>query len=81
MALTLFLVARTLTIISMMGGLLDSGHFTWRHGAKYVLLAFHLEDVVVRSAIVDDSSIELPGRPRRIWQTVIGTTSHSKVSL
>ena len=27
---------------------------------KYVLLALHLEDVVVRSAIVDDSSIKLP---------------------
>ena len=27
---------------------------------KYVLLSFHLEDVVVRSAVVDDTSIKLP---------------------
>ena len=44
----------------MMGGLLVGDHLAWRHGAKYVLLSFHLEDVVVRSAIVDDTSIKLP---------------------
>ena len=60
MALTLFLVVRSLTMISMMGGLLVSDHLTWRHWMEDVLLALHLEDVVVRSAIVDDSSIELP---------------------
>ncbi len=60
MALTLFLVVRSLTIISMMGGLLVGDHLAWRHGAKYVLLSLHLEDVVVRSAVVDDSSIKLP---------------------
>ena len=60
MALTLFLVARSLTIISMMGGLLISNNLAWRHGTKYILLALHLEDVLVRSAIVDDSSIKLP---------------------
>ena len=60
MALTLFLVVRSLTILSMMGGLLVSDHLAWRHRAKYVLLSFHLEDVVVHLAIVDDTSIELP---------------------
>ena len=60
MALTLVLVARSLTMLSTMGGLLVGDHLAWRHGTKYVLLALHLEDVVVRSAIVDDSSIELP---------------------
>ena len=43
-----------------MGGLLVGDHLAWRHGMKYVLLSFHLEDVVVRSAVVDDSSIVLP---------------------
>ena len=47
-------------MISMMGGLLVGDHLTWRHWTEDVLLALHLEDVVVRSAIVDDSSIELP---------------------
>ena len=60
MALTLFLVARSLTIISMMGGLLVSDHLAWRHWTKDILLALHLEDVVVRSAVMDDSSIKLP---------------------
>ena len=60
MALTLFLVARSLTMISTMGGLLVGDHLAWRHWAKDVLLALHLEDVVVRSAVVDDSSIKLP---------------------
>ena len=60
MALTLFLVARSLTILSMMGGLLVGDHLAWRHWTKDVLLALHLEDVVVLSAIVDDSSIKLP---------------------
>ena len=60
MALTLFLVARSLTILSIMGGLLVGDHLSWGHGTKYILLALHLEDVVVRSAIMDDSSIELP---------------------
>ena len=60
MALTLFLVARSLTILSTMGGLLVGDHLAWRHGAKYILLSFHLEDVVVRSAVVDHTSIELP---------------------
>ena len=41
----------------MMGGLLVSDHLAWRHGMKYVLLSFHLEDVVVHSAIVDDTSM------------------------
>ena len=59
MALTLFLVVRSLTILSMMGGLLVGDHLAWRHGAKYVLLSFHIEDVVIRSAVVDDS-IKLP---------------------
>ena len=58
--LTLFLVARSLTIVSMMGGLLVGDHLAWRHGAKYILLALHLEGVVVRLAVVDDSSIKLP---------------------
>ena len=44
----------------MMGGLLVGDHLTWRHWMEDVLLALHLEDVVVRSAVVDDSSIELP---------------------
>ena len=43
-----------------MGGLLVNDHLAWRHWMKDVLLALHLEDVVVRSAIVDDSSIKLP---------------------
>ena len=47
-------------MISTMGGLLVGYHLTWGHGTKYILLALHLEDVVVRSAVVDDSSIELP---------------------
>ena len=59
-ALTLFLVARSLTILSTMGGLLVDDHLTWGHGTKYILLALHLEDVVVHSAVVDDSSIEFP---------------------
>ena len=64
MALTFFLVVRSLTIFSTMGGLLVGDHLTWRHGAKYVLLSFHLEDVVVRSAVVDDSSLKLPWAPK-----------------
>ena len=60
MALTLFLVVRSLTMLSTMGGLLVGDHLAWRHGTKYVLISLHLEDVVVRSAIVDDSSIKLP---------------------
>ena len=47
-------------MIYMMGGLLVGDHLAWRHWTKYVLLALHLEDVVVRSAVVDDSSIKLP---------------------
>ena len=43
-----------------MGGLLVGDHLAWRHRSKYVLLSLHLEDVVVRSAVVDDSSIKLP---------------------
>ena len=60
MVLILFLVARSLTILSTMGGLLVSDHLTWGHGTKYILLALHLEDVVVRSAVVDDTSIKFP---------------------
>ena len=60
MGLSLFLVARSLTILSTMGGLLVGDHLTWRHWREDVLLALRLEDVVVRSAVVDDSSIELP---------------------
>ena len=60
MALTLFLVARSLTIISTMGGLLVSVNLAWRHGTNYVLLSLHLEVVVVHSATVDDSSIKFP---------------------
>ena len=60
MALTLVLVARSLTMISTMGGLVVGDHLTWGHGTKYILLALHLEDVVVRSAVVDDSSIKFP---------------------
>ena len=44
----------------MMSGLLVGDHLTWRHWMEDVLLPLHLEDVVVRSAVVDDSSIELP---------------------
>ena len=43
-----------------MGGLLVSDHLAWRHGVKYILLPFHLEDVVVHSAVADDTSIKLP---------------------
>ena len=43
-----------------MGGLLVGDHLTWRHWTEDVLLALHLEDVVVRSTVVDDSSIKLP---------------------
>ena len=43
-----------------MGGLLVGDHLTWRQWTEDVLLALHLEDVVVRSAVVDDSSIEFP---------------------
>ena len=43
----------------MMGGLLVGDHLAWRHGTKYILLSLHLEDVVVHSAAVDDSSIKL----------------------
>ena len=43
-----------------MGGLLVGDHLTWRHWTEDVLLALHLEDVVVRLAVVDDSSIKLP---------------------
>ena len=60
MALTLFLVVRSLTILSMMGGMLVGDHLTWRHWTEDVLLSLHLEDVVVRLAVLDDSSIELP---------------------
>ena len=60
MTLTLFLVVRSLTILSTMGGLLVGDHLAWSHRAKYVLLSFHLEDVVVRSAVLDDTSIKLP---------------------
>ena len=60
MALTLFLVARSLSMISTMGGLLICDNLAWRHGTKYILVALNLEDVVVRSAVVDDSSIKLP---------------------
>ena len=60
MALTLVLVAHSLTMISMMGGLLVGDHLTWRHWTEDVLLALHLEDVVVRLAVVYDSSIEFP---------------------
>lgn len=35
-------------------------HLAWRHREKYILLFLHLEDVVVRSAVVDDTSIKLP---------------------
>ena len=42
-----------------MGGLLVGDHLAWRHRAKYILLSFHLEDVVVRTAVVDDTSIKL----------------------
>ena len=59
-ALTLLLVGHSLTILSMMGGLLVGHHLASRHGMKYVLLALHLEDVVVHSAVVDDSSIKFP---------------------
>ena len=47
-------------MISIMGGLLVGDNLAWRHGTKYVLLALHLEDVLVRSTVVDDSSIKLP---------------------
>ena len=43
-----------------MGGLLVGDHLAWRHWMNDVLLSFHLEDVVVRSAIVDYSCIKLP---------------------
>ena len=56
MALTLVLVARSLTMLSTMGGLLVGDHLAWRHWTEDVLLALHLEDVVVRSAVADDSS-------------------------
>ena len=45
---------------------LVSDHLTWRHRAKYVLLSFHLEDVVVRSALVDDTSIKLPWASKKV---------------
>ena len=60
MALTLFLVVHFLTILSTMGGLLVGGHLAWRHREKYVLLSFHLEDVVVHTVVVDDTSTKLP---------------------
>ena len=60
MALTLIMVARSLTMISTMGGLLVGDHLTWRHWTEDVLLALHHEDVVVHLTIVDDSSIKLP---------------------
>ena len=60
MALTLFLVVHSLTILSTMGGLLVGDHLAWRHRAKYILLSFHLEDIVTRTAVVDDTSIKLP---------------------
>ena len=44
----------------MVGGLLVGDHLAWRHWTEDILLALHLEDVVVRSAVVDDSSIKLP---------------------
>ena len=51
-------------MISTMGGLLDGDHLAWRHWTKDVLLALHLEDVVVCSAVVDDSSIKLPWKSK-----------------
>ena len=60
MALTLFLVVRSLTILSTMGGLLVGDHLAWRHGTNYILLSFHVEDVVVCSVVVDDTSIKFP---------------------
>ena len=47
-------------MISTIGGLLVGDHLTWRHWTEDVLLALHLEDVVVCSAVVDDTSIKLP---------------------
>ena len=47
-------------MISMMGGLLVDDHLARKHWTKDIFLALHLEDVVVRSAVVDDSSIKLP---------------------
>ena len=43
-----------------MGGMLVGDHLTWRHWTEDVLLALHFEDVVVRSAVVYDSSVKLP---------------------
>ena len=60
MALTLFLVVRSLTILSTMGGFLVGDHLAWRHRTKYVIISFHLEDVVIRLAVVGDTSIKLP---------------------
>ena len=59
MALTLFLVVRSLTILSMMGGLLVGDHLAWR------LISFHFEAIVIRSAVVDHTSIKLPWTPKK----------------
>ena len=43
-----------------MGGLLVGDHLAWRHRAKYVLLSFRLEDIVIHTAVVDDTSVKFP---------------------
>ena len=52
-------------MISTRGGLLVGDHLAWRRGAKYVLLSFHLEDVVVRSSVVEETSIKLPWESKK----------------
>ena len=58
-------VVRSLTILSMMGGLLVGDHLAWRHRSKDVLLSLPLEAIVIRSPIVDDTSIKLPWSPKK----------------
>ncbi len=43
-----------------MGGLLVGDHLTWRHWTEDVLLALHLEAIVIGTPIVDDTTVELP---------------------
>ena len=40
-------------------------HLAWRHWTKDVLLSLHLEDIVIRSPVVDDTSIKLPWSPKK----------------
>ena len=53
------------SLLLALTSLLVGDHLAWRHRSKYVLLSFHLEGIVIRSAFVDDTSIILPWSPKK----------------